>query len=159
MHHFEPRIFLKQVSTVLLRQYFAQRGELLDLPWDELPEQRECDLIFHSWQNLPPLQCQQVHATFHQLWEMSQEDGIRALLTELLEHAPQRAAEFAACHTRLNKALWTLLNFPRLFDQAALFVRADVWSRSRYAVRRNNNVLELRHRHHFGPSGTPSQNG
>jgi len=129
---------LKQSSIPLLRQFFTRRGELQDLPWEELKESRECDLIYHGWQALPDVQRRQVQTIFQDLWELADERGIRAFAEELKAHDPERSWEFTACHSRLNKVLWFYIHYPKLFETVALFVRADWLSTSRYAVRRNS---------------------
>jgi hypothetical protein len=136
--HFDPRAMLKQSSISLLRQFFDRRGELQDLPWEEMHESRQFDLIYHAWQSLPDDHRRQVQTIFQDLWDLADERGIRAFADELKAYAPQRAWEFTACHSRLNKVLWFYINYPDLFEKAALFVRADWLSTSRYAVRRNS---------------------
>jgi hypothetical protein len=136
--HFDPRAMLKQSSIALLRQFFDRRGELQDLPWNEITEHRQFDLIYHAWQALPNDYRRQVQAIFQDLWELADDRGIRAFAEELKAYAPQRAWEFTACQTRLNKVLWFYINFPELFERVALFVRADWLSSGRYAVRRNS---------------------
>jgi len=136
--HFDPRAILKQSSIPLLRQFFDRRGELQDLPWEEMQENRQFDLIYHAWQALPDDHRRQVQAVLQDLWELASERGIRAFADELQSYEPQRAWEFTACQSRLNKVLWFFLNYPDLFERSALFVRADSLSSSRYAVRRNS---------------------
>ena len=33
---FDPRKVLKQIANPLLREFFSRRGELLDVPWDQI---------------------------------------------------------------------------------------------------------------------------
>lgn len=136
--NFDPRALLKQSSIPLLRQFFHQRGELQELPWEELHEQRQFEIIYHAWQALPDAQRRQLHSIFQEIWELADERGIRALADELQIHAPDRAWEFTSCYSRLNKVLWFYLHFPEQFARVAMFVRADWMSTSRYAVRRNS---------------------
>src|SRR4051812_18569920 len=106
---------LKQTSVFLLRQFFDQRGELQDLPWGALQEHRSSDLVYHAWQGLPDGPRRQVNAILQDIWDLSQARAIRAFAQELHDFAPERSWEFAACRTRLNKALWFYLNFPGLY--------------------------------------------
>ena len=50
---FDPKKILRQVSIPLLQEFFRQRGELQDLPWEELKEKRRVDQICDAWQQLP----------------------------------------------------------------------------------------------------------
>ena len=39
-----------------------------------------------------------------------------------------------ACRSRLNKALWFYLSFPKLFERATLFARAGSLTAGRFAI-------------------------
>ena len=137
-YHFEPRAMLKHSSIPLLRQFFEKRGVLADLPWDEIKEKRLADLIYRAWQSLPDAERRTIQAIFQEVWDLADERGVQVFSDELKAIAPQRVWEFVACQSRLNRVLWFYINFPELFEKAALFVRADWLSSSRYAVRRNS---------------------
>ena len=135
---FDPRTVLKQLSKPLLRELFAKRGELLDLPWDDVKENNDVDAIYNAWQQLPEDRRQQVQIILQDLVEMADDRGIRAFVQDLKDHCPDRVWQFTSCVSRPNKALWFYLNFPERFDRVALFARADALSNGRYAVRRNS---------------------
>jgi hypothetical protein len=50
--HYSPKHFLQQVSHSLLQEFFASRGELLDLDWSQL-KPGAIEEIYSAWQNLP----------------------------------------------------------------------------------------------------------
>ena len=65
---FDPKKVLKHISNPLLREFFDRRGELRDVPWDDLTEHR-IDPVFDAWEALPDgkaneVQCilREVHA-------------------------------------------------------------------------------------------------
>ena len=45
---FDPRKVLKQIANSLLREFFTRRGELADVPWDQLSEHR-IEPVFAGW--------------------------------------------------------------------------------------------------------------
>jgi hypothetical protein len=63
---------------------------------------------------------------------------LAALAEEILDRYPHRAAEFNSLAGRYDRALWTHLQLPDVFDDAAMFARADALSRGRYWVTRNS---------------------
>lgn len=134
---FDPRTALKQLAKPLLREFFARRGDLQDLPWDELKDLGDVEPIYNAWQQLPDDERRQVQVIFRDLVQLADHRGIRAFAAEIQSRAPHRAFEFQACRSGLNKALWFYLNFPEAFTQASLFARADALSTGRYAVRCN----------------------
>jgi hypothetical protein len=138
LNHFDPRTLLKQIAIPFLQQFFAKRGELLDVPWKELREKKLIGPIYAAWQQLPEPRRREVHAILHEIVEASGEHGMTVFAQELRHHAHDEAWKFTACRSRLNKAMWFYLNFPQLFDRATLFACADSLGRGRLAVRRND---------------------
>jgi hypothetical protein len=129
---------LKQIAIPLLQKFFEQRGELLDLPWKELRENRQIGLIHAAWQQLPEQCRREVHAILHEIVEASGEHGMTAFAEELSQVAPDRFWELTSCRSRVNKAMWFYLNFPHRFERATLFARADSLGTGRLAVRCND---------------------
>ncbi len=135
---FDPRTLLKQIAIPLLQEFFHRRGELRDLPWDELKENREVAPIFDAWQRLPDKRRRQVQTVLQDLLTLADDRGMKVIAEEIRHFAPDRMWEFISCRSRLNKAIWFHLKFPDLFDRTALFARADALASGRYAVRRNS---------------------
>jgi hypothetical protein len=135
---FDPRKMLKQLAIPLLRDFFRQRSELLDLPWDELRASRRIDPIYDAWQRLPDAARREVHIGLRDIHGLADGKGLQVIAEAIRTHAPDRVWEFTSCGSRLNKALWFYLNFRELFDQVGLFAHADALSTGRYAIRRNS---------------------
>ena len=133
--HYDPRTLLRLIAVPLMHEFFRQRGELLELPWHELAERRQTLPIYDAWQSLPDDRRRQVQSILQDLLALADNRGMKVFAEEVQIHAPDRSWEFVSCRTRLNKAMWFLLNFPELFDRAALFARADALAVGRYAIR------------------------
>jgi len=136
--HYDPRTLLKKIAVPLMHEFFQRRGELLELPWDELIAKRQVIPIYEAWQNLPDARRRQVQTILQDLLELADDRGMKVFAEEVRAGAPDRVWEFISCRSRLNKAMWFFLNFPESFERAALFARADALSSGRYAVRRNS---------------------
>ena len=133
-----PRILLKQFSIPMLRRLFAQRQELLELPWDYLRDKKQTAPIYAAWQQLPEDRRREFQIAFHEIAEAATEVGIAALVRELEHVAPNQSWQVKACRTRLNKSLWFYLEFPELFCRATMFARADSLAAGRFAIRRQD---------------------
>jgi len=133
---FDPRKMLRQISNTLLREFFDQRGELGDVPWDDLTE-TQIEPIFQAWQALPEDQCRDVHLVFHDINELADERGLSVLAEEINWRCPKRLAEFTALDGRADRAMWVHLHAPDAFSEAALFARADALEAGRYWIKRN----------------------
>ncbi len=134
---FDPRKVLKQIANPLLREFFNRRGELTEVPWDELTEHK-IDAIFEAWQQLPESQKIEVQVILRDVSELADHRGRAVLAEEILGRCPERAAEFEAQASKADNAMWVYLNVPEAFDEAALFARADALAAGRYWNRRNS---------------------
>lgn len=134
---FDPRKALKQIANPLLREFFTRRGELTDVPWDELSEHK-IDAIFEAWQALPELQKVEVQVILRDVYELADHRGRAVLAEEILCRCPDRAAEFESQASKADNAMWVYLNVPEAFDEAAMFARADALAAGRYWNRRNS---------------------
>lgn len=133
---FDPRKVLKHISNPLLRQFFTRRGELADVPWDELTEHK-IEPIFEAWQALPERQKLEVQVILRDINELADHRGLAVLAEEILWRCPERADEFKAQESKADKAMWVYLNIPGAFEEAAMFARADALAAGRYWSRRN----------------------
>lgn len=134
---FDPRKVLKQISNPLLREFFHRRGELDDVPWDDLTEHK-IDAIFEAWQALDEPKKLEVQVILRDVCELADHRGRAVLAEEILWRCPDRAAEFEAQASKADNAMWVYLNVHEAFDEAAMFARADALAAGRYWNRRNS---------------------
>jgi hypothetical protein len=134
---FDPRKVLRDVSNGLLRELFAQRDVLQDVPWDEMDE-THIEPVFEGWQEMPERDRLEVQVILQDVNELADERGLNVLVDEVHRWAPERVSELAALEGRHDKAMWVYLNLPEAFDEAAMFARADALAAGRYWVKRNS---------------------
>ncbi|MFN9131425.1 MAG: hypothetical protein ACK5XO_01950, partial [Phycisphaerales bacterium] len=134
---FDPRKVLKQIANSLLREFFTRRGELADVPWDQLSEHR-IEPVFDAWQSLPEHQKLSVQVILRDISELSDHRGMAVLAEEILWRKPEVADQFKAQASKQDKAMWVYLNIPEAFSEAALFARADALAAGRHWKRRNS---------------------
>lgn len=121
---YAPRQFLRHVQTTLLREYFAGRGTPNGLNWDGL--NGDVEPIYEAWQGMPEHVAKEVERDFRRVHAMGTSDGTRAIVDEGHFHGMELIGELDALDGHPNKALWTLLRHPRVFDVAELLHRADL---------------------------------
>ncbi|MFO0083629.1 MAG: hypothetical protein ACK55O_13590, partial [Phycisphaerales bacterium] len=92
---FDPRKVLKQIANSLLREFFTRRGELADVPWDQLSEHR-IEPVFDAWQSLPEHQKLSVQVILRDISELSDHRGMAVLAEEILWRKPEVADQFKA---------------------------------------------------------------
>jgi len=133
---FDPRKVLKHIANPLLREFFTRRGELLDVPWDELTEYK-IEPVFEAWQELDEAKQLDVQVLLRDIHELADHRGVAALVELVRQWCPDRAAEFEAQGGEADKAMWAYLNVPEVFEDAAMFARADALAAGRYWEKRN----------------------
>jgi len=133
---FDPRKVLKHIANPLLREFFTRRGELDDVPWDELTEHK-IDPVFEAWQALPEASRIQVQIILRDISALADHRGVAVLVEEVRRRCPERAEEFEARKGKADKAMWVYLNVPEAFEEAAMFARADALAAGRYWEKRN----------------------
>jgi len=137
---FDPRKILKQIDNSLLREFFARRGELGGVPWDDLTEHK-IEPVFEAWQALPDASKNEVQLILRDIADLSDHRGRAVLAEEVLLRCPGRGAEFEAQQSKADNAMWVYLEIPEGFAEAALFARADSLPQSQW---RKRNGLPMR---------------
>ena len=102
---FDPRKVLRQVSNALLKEFFSRRGELEEVPWDELKE-THIGPIFDGWQALPDDDRNEVQVLLQDVNELADERGLGVLAEEIQWRAPQRLKEFGRWEGRMDRVMW-----------------------------------------------------
>jgi len=133
---FDPRKVLKHIANPLLREFFTRRGELDDVPWDELTEHK-IEPVFEAWQALGEASQKQVQIILRDINELADHRGLAVLAEEILWRCPDRADEYKAQSSKADKAMWVCLYVPEAFEEAAIFARADALKGGRHWGKRN----------------------
>ncbi|MFN4261775.1 MAG: hypothetical protein ACK4RK_21040 [Gemmataceae bacterium] len=128
---FDLRKVLKQISNVHIQQFFAKRGELLDVPWDGLKEHKIAPIV-EAIQALSPAKRRQVQILFKSFLRLADNGGLKVLLEELRERHPKKVKHWDSLKRRLDKVVWTYLNAQDAFEEAVVFARADSLTATRY---------------------------
>ena len=137
VQQFNPKRVLRQISNPLLKEFFERQGHPLDVDWDRL-RNTQVDDIFDAWQRLPDAQRKAVEIAFHDVHEMADEDGTRVIIEEGQYHGEDLAPLLEPMESRYDKALWTFMNRPAVWDAAVRFAKADSLSGGRSWIKRGN---------------------
>ena len=135
---FNPKRVLRQISKPLLREFFEHQGHPLDVEWDQLSN-TQVDDIFDAWQGLPDAQRKAVEIVFHDVHEMANDDnGTRVIIEEGQYHGEDLSPLLEPMESRYDKAIWTFMNRPVVWDAAVRFAKADTLWGGRSWVKRGN---------------------
>ena len=115
----------------MLARYFSVRGVLANLDFATLKETQP-DELFTAWLALPESQRNTVDAEFREIFAMSCEKGLHAILDEAewhLRDTPEKRTELvetlAALGNHYDRAMVAFLDHPKFWRGATLFYHAD----------------------------------
>ena len=141
---YSPKTFLRQTPNAILKAYFEKKPfTLKGVDFDELGE-TNIDPIMQAIDDLPPGRQTEVEVDFRAVSEMACAAGTRAILEEAAFHKKYWADAFEAMRNHYERAFWTCLNEPSIFDIAGYFTEMDSlgsWRR-RFAGRNLKPAIE-----------------
>lgn len=138
MSQFNPRRVLRQISPPLLKEFFERQKQPLDVKWDDLSNAKVDD-IFDAWQRLPDGPRKDIEMVFHDIDEIAKGDeGLKVIHEESLCHGENLAVLLEPMESRYDRAMWTCLNRPQVWDAAVRFAKADSLSLGRFWIKRGS---------------------
>jgi hypothetical protein len=129
--HYSTTEFLRQMPNALLARYFQARGLFSDLDFSGMKETRPDELLV-AWLCLTDSQRNQMDAEFQEIFELSCEKGVRAIIDEAEWHLagePETRTRFveklAALSNHYERAMVTFLDHNQFWKGATRFYHAD----------------------------------
>ncbi len=119
LNHYSPKTFLRQTSNSILQQCDARQRSLADVEWSNLPE-HNVEVVYDKWQDLPVADRIGIERLFESPEELSNEQGIQAIIEEGQFHRLDLAAELDQFEEFRDKVMWVELNHPRVFEVAGI---------------------------------------
>ena len=130
--HYSSRVFFRQMPNALLARYFQGRGLFMDLDFAAIKETKP-DELFAAWLALLDGQRNAMDAEFRDIFEMSCEKGVRAIIDEAswqLQETPDVLSSFvevmSALPNHYDRAMITYLDHNTFWKGATRFYHADI---------------------------------
>jgi len=124
-HQYQPREFLREAPSALLKRYFHERGLLPDVDFDLLEDETDIEPIYGAWQALPREQLDQTEADFREIDEMAETEAVGIVITEGRFHGEELGPILEEIDGMCHKMFWTFLERPRVFEVAYRFCQVD----------------------------------
>ena len=137
LQQFNPKRVLRQLSNPLIKEFFERQGNPLEIDWDSFSN-TQVDSIFDAWQGLPDRPRKVAEIVFQDVHEMANEDGVRVMIEDARFHGEDLAPLLEPMESRYDKAIWTAMNRPEIWNAATRFAKADSLSFGRSWVKRGN---------------------
>lgn len=132
---FDLKTTLKRIDPELRREFFSAWPPLAELDWSQLGKKRQVDHLFDALQKLSSDEKREVNLLLRTFERLKETCGLRVLLEELQQQAPEHVATWGEIKSRMDKVVWTYLNAKSVFEEAVIFARADRLSNTRWAHR------------------------
>jgi len=135
---FNPKRVLRQISNPMLKEFFRQQGHPLEVAWEAISN-TQVDDVFDAWQRLPDADRKAIEIILHDVHEMASDDnGTRVIIEEGQYHDEDLSPLLEPMESRYDKAVWTVMNRPAIWDAAVRFAKADTLWGGRSWVKRGN---------------------
>ena len=130
--HYSTREFFRQMPNALLARYFQGRGLFGDLDFSAMKEGKPGEL-FAAWMYQPDGLRNEMDAEFRDIFEMSCENGFRAIIDEAEFHFGEDeftawVEELSALPSHYERAMATFLDHSSFWKGATRFYHADTLS-------------------------------
>ena len=129
--HYSTKDFFRQMPNALLAQYFERRGLFAGLDFAAMKESKP-DELFAAWLAFSDDRRNPMDAEFRDIFEMSCEKGVRAIIDEANWHFRETPADLAtfveklsALQNHYERAMVTFLDHNLFWRGATLFYHAD----------------------------------
>ncbi|MCL4796475.1 MAG: hypothetical protein KJZ84_18065 [Bryobacteraceae bacterium] len=116
--------FFQKVDLSLLRIYFAERGELQDLEWDNL-ELGDWNRVYKAWTQLSEASRAESEQWFRATWALAVREGLLVIFDEAEYHGVDIRKPLSEYAGLLPKAFWVYLKQKVVFEKAWRLFRAD----------------------------------
>jgi hypothetical protein len=129
--HYTTKHFFRQMANALLARYFERRRMFTDVDFTAMQEGKP-DELFAAWLALPDGNSNPIDAEFRDIFEMSSEKGVGAILDEANWHFRETPADLNAFVEKLSamqnhyeRAMVTFLDHNIFWRGATLFYHSD----------------------------------
>ncbi len=116
-------------------QLFSAWPSLRALDWASMRKKTAIEPLVAAVQSLPPEDRRTINLLLRRCLALRTTPGLKVILEELNARYPERVDEWASLHGGLDRVVWTYLNAPDAFEEAAVFARADSLASTRYGRR------------------------
>ncbi|MGD9126563.1 MAG: hypothetical protein PVH19_04215 [Planctomycetia bacterium] len=136
MSQYNLRTVFRQTSNSLLRKFFEKKGHRLEVEWEELKE-TQIDGVYEAFLALPDGVRRELDVNLKEVYAVAKsDDGPKALMERAAFLGLDIVGEWDLHKSRYDKAMYVLLHYPKVWEQAVALVFAQNLS-SRYWYRCN----------------------
>ncbi|MDR3719103.1 MAG: hypothetical protein P4K98_09895 [Bryobacteraceae bacterium] len=127
--------FLRRAPNTLLKDFFASYPTFTDFNWDTVSERR-VDPVLERFMQLPAAERERVLRIFRRVEALADSEGSQVLIEAARDINEEIAATLATMGSSRERALWTFMNHPRVFENARTLAHIDVLPKRSWETRK-----------------------
>jgi len=135
MSAYDPRKVLRKISNSLLKQLFERIDDSIVIDWAAIKGQ-DIEPIYNALLALPDQIVLKVQQVLNDVHGLSDHCGIAIISDEIATGYPIYMPIYEKLEGEHDRVLWTYLNLPEVYEEAARFARVDWYASRSYWKRR-----------------------
>jgi hypothetical protein len=116
--------FLRRAPNALLRSFFESYPAFAGFDWTTVSERR-VDPVLECYMELPSADRERVLRIFRRVEALANSEGSQVLIEAARDENAEIAARLGAMGNSRERALWTCMNHPRVFESARTLSHID----------------------------------
>ena len=121
---YTPKKNFRSAPNKLLKRYFNKKNVLKDLDFKSFSE-TNINHIYDAWLELPDNIQAEMERDFREIYALSTEGGIKAIIDEALFHEEKLVEKFEDMTSPIDRSFWTFLENKKFLEGALNFFHAD----------------------------------
>jgi hypothetical protein len=134
--------FLRRAPNALLKNFFAAFPAFNDLDWETVSE-RHVDAVLERYMEMPAGDRERVLRIFRRVEMLANSEGSLVLIEAARDANEEIALQLGAMGSSRERALWTCMNHPRVFESARTLSHIDRLPKRSWEIRKVAAVPEF----------------
>lgn len=127
--------FLRRAPNALLKTFFAAFPAFNDLDWETVSERR-VDAVLERYMEMPAADRERVLRIFRRVEMLANSEGSLVLIEAARDCNAEIALQLGAMGSSRERALWTCMNHPRVFESARTLSHIDRLPKRSWEIRK-----------------------
>ena len=132
---FSLQSFLRRAPNALLKTFFTSYPTFTDFDWEAVSERR-VDPILERFAEVPAADRQRALRTFRRVEMLANSEGSQVLIEAARDTNEEIAVQLGAMGSSRERALWTCMNYPRVFESARTLSHIDTLPKRSWETRK-----------------------
>ena len=127
--------FLRRAPNALLKTFFASYPTFTDFDWETVSERR-VEPVLERYMEMPAADRERVLRIFRRVELLANSEGSQVLIEAARDDKEEIALKLGAMGSSRERALWTCMNHPKVFENARTLSHIDMLPKRSWETRK-----------------------